>query len=88
MTRRFTFGLCLLLLGYSNAFGSPALRKVWVKDTGCDAYMALESSDRFVAANRDIVRAFVAASIAGWRGYLTDPAMADAEILRRNPSAA
>jgi NitT/TauT family transport system substrate-binding protein len=62
------------------------VRTLWVKDTGCDAYMALESSDRFVAANPGTVRAFVAASIAGWRGYLTDPAMADAEILRRNPA--
>ena len=62
------------------------VRTLWVKDTGCDAYMALQSSDRYVAANPDVVRAFVAASIAGWRGYLTDPAMADAEILRRNPA--
>lgn len=62
------------------------VRTLWVKDTGCDAYMALESSDKFVAAHPDIVRAFVAASIAGWRGYLTDPAAAHAEILRRNPA--
>jgi NitT/TauT family transport system substrate-binding protein len=62
------------------------VRTLWVKDTGCDAYLALESSDQFVAANPDTVRAFVAASIAGWRGYLTDPTAADAEILRRNPA--
>jgi NitT/TauT family transport system substrate-binding protein len=62
------------------------VRTLWVKDTGCDAYMALESSDRFVAANPDTVRAFVAASVAGWRGYLTDPTAADAEILHRNPA--
>jgi NitT/TauT family transport system substrate-binding protein len=62
------------------------VRALWVKDTGCDAYMALESSEQFAAANPDTVRAFVAASIAGWRGYLADPAAADAEILRRNPA--
>jgi NitT/TauT family transport system substrate-binding protein len=62
------------------------VRTLWVKDTGCDAYMALECSERFVAANPGIVRAFVAASVAGWRGYLADPAAADAEILRRNPA--
>jgi NitT/TauT family transport system substrate-binding protein len=39
-----------------------------------------------VAAHPDTVRAFVAASIAGWRGYMTDPAAADAEILHRNPA--
>jgi NitT/TauT family transport system substrate-binding protein len=62
------------------------VRALWVKDTGCDAYMALESSDQFVAAHPDTVRAFVTASIAGWRGYLEDPTSADAEILRRNPA--
>jgi NitT/TauT family transport system substrate-binding protein len=62
------------------------VRALWVKDSGFDGYMALESSDRFIAANPDTVRAFVAASIAGWRGYLTDPAAADAEILHRNPA--
>jgi NitT/TauT family transport system substrate-binding protein len=62
------------------------VRSLWVKDTGCDAYMALESSEQFVAAHPDTVRAFVAASIAGWRGYLNDPTAADAEILRRNPA--
>jgi NitT/TauT family transport system substrate-binding protein len=63
-----------------------AVRTLWVKDTGCDAYMALETSDQFLAAHPETVRAFVAASLAGWRGYLTDPASADAEILRRNPA--
>lgn len=62
------------------------VRTLWVKDTGCDAYMALESSDQFVAAHPATVQAFVAASIAGWRGYLSDPASTDREILRRNPA--
>jgi NitT/TauT family transport system substrate-binding protein len=62
------------------------VRTLWVKDTGCDAYMALETSDRFAAGHPDLVRAFVAASIAGWRGYLIDPASAHAEIMRRNPA--
>ncbi len=62
------------------------VRALWVKDSGSDAYMALESSDQFIAARPDIVRAFVAASIAGWRGYFADPAAVEAEILRRNPA--
>jgi NitT/TauT family transport system substrate-binding protein len=62
------------------------VRTLWVKDTGCDAYMALESSDQFVAAHPATVQAFVAASIAGWRGYLADPVSTDREILRRNPA--
>jgi NitT/TauT family transport system substrate-binding protein len=62
------------------------VRTLWVKDSGSDAYMALETSDRFLAANPDTIRAFVVASIAGWRGYLTDSTAADAEILQRNPA--
>jgi NitT/TauT family transport system substrate-binding protein len=61
------------------------VRTLWIKESGCDAYMGLQSSDAFVQANPDTVRAFVAASIEGWRGYKTDPALADAEILRLNP---
>jgi NitT/TauT family transport system substrate-binding protein len=62
------------------------VRWLWVKESGCDPYMALDSSDRFVSENPGTVRAFVAATIAGWRLYLTHPAAADAEILRRNPA--
>jgi len=62
------------------------VRTLWVKDTGCDAYMALETSDTFLKAHPDAVRAFVSASAAGWRGYVADPATTDAEILRRNPA--
>ncbi len=68
------------------AHAGVKVRTLWVKDTGCDAYIALEASDRFIAAHPETVRAFVAASIAGWRGYLADPAGTDAEILRRNPA--
>ena len=62
------------------------VRTIWIKDSGCDAYMALETSDRYAAANPDTVKAFISASIAGWRGYMTDPASTHAEILHRNPA--
>jgi len=62
------------------------VRTLWVKDSGSDAYMALETSAPYLAAHPDTVRAFVSASIAGWRGYLTDATSADAEILHRNPA--
>jgi NitT/TauT family transport system substrate-binding protein len=62
------------------------VRTLWVKDSGSDAYMALETSERYLAAHPDTVRAFVSASIAGWIGYLTDATTADAEILHRNPA--
>ena len=61
------------------------VRTLWVKETGCDAYLALECSDRYLAAHPETARAFIAATIQGWRGYLSDPASTDAEIIRRNP---
>jgi NitT/TauT family transport system substrate-binding protein len=62
------------------------VRWLWAKDAGCDGYMALDTSDRFLAANPAAVRAFIAATIAGWKGYLAHPQSADAEILKRNPA--
>jgi NitT/TauT family transport system substrate-binding protein len=62
------------------------VRWLWVKESGCDPYMALDSSDKFVAENPGAVRAFIASTIAGWRLYLTHPEDADREILRRNPA--
>lgn len=62
------------------------VRWLWVKDSGCDAYLALDTSQRFMTENPGVVRAFIGATIAGWRGYLAHPSIADAEILRRNPA--
>lgn len=62
------------------------VRALWVKDSGCDDYLALETSDAYMAKNPGTVRAFVAATIAGWADYLVNPQDADAEIMRRNPS--
>jgi NitT/TauT family transport system substrate-binding protein len=38
------------------------------------------------AANDPWVKAFADASLAGWKGYLADPARADAEISKINPN--
>jgi NitT/TauT family transport system substrate-binding protein len=61
------------------------VRTLWVKETGCDPYLGLDSSERFVAEHPATVRAFIQATIAGWRGYMTDPVSTDQEIMRRNP---
>jgi NitT/TauT family transport system substrate-binding protein len=61
------------------------VRTLWVKESGCDAYLALECSDQYLAAHPAAARAFIAATIQGWRGYLADPASTDAEIMRHNP---
>jgi NitT/TauT family transport system substrate-binding protein len=61
------------------------VRSLLIKDTGFDPYRAVATSDAFLAGNKDVVKAFVTASIAGWKGYLNDPTATDAEIKRRNP---
>jgi len=53
---------------------------------GYDCYQVLFTRREVIRASPDMVRAFVGASIRGWRDYLEqDPAPADDLILRRNP---
>jgi NitT/TauT family transport system substrate-binding protein len=56
-------------------------------DEGYPGYAAMVlAPDGLIAADPEAVRAFVAASAAGWRSYLHgDPAPADALILKDNP---
>jgi NitT/TauT family transport system substrate-binding protein len=61
------------------------VRTLLVKDTGFDNYRVVATSDSFLANNKDVVKAFVAATIAGWQGYFKDPTATDAEIKKRNP---
>jgi NitT/TauT family transport system substrate-binding protein len=61
------------------------VRTLMVKDSGFDPYRVLVTSDQYLASDPAGVRAFVAASIEGWRTYLKDPARTDAEILKLNP---
>ena len=61
------------------------VRTLLVKDTGFDDYRVVATSDSFLANNKDVVKAFVTATIAGWQGYFKDPAATDAEIKKRNP---
>lgn len=53
---------------------------------GYDCYQALFTRREVIRQSPEMVRAFVHASIRGWRDYLEqDPAPADDLILRRNP---
>ncbi len=56
-------------------------------DEGFPGYAGMVlASDKLIAANPAAVKAFVAASAAGWREYLHgDPAPGDALILKSNP---
>lgn len=58
-----------------------------IADAGYSSYSSLiETSDKLVHDNPDLVQRFVDASIEGWHSYLYgDPAPADALIKRDNP---
>ena len=61
------------------------VRTLLVQDTGFDNYRTIATSDSFLANNKDVVKAFVEATIAGWKGFLNDPAATEVEIKKRNP---
>ena len=61
------------------------VRTLLLADSGYDCYHAIVARREFVRGSPDIVRAFVHASIRGWRDYLEgDPAPADRLIRERN----
>lgn len=63
----------------------PRFLHVW--DAGFDAYTVLYANRRWALANPRVLRAFMAASIAGWRDYLAgDPSPAHAAIKAANPN--
>lgn len=61
------------------------VRTLPLAEAGFDSYDALFCRRELVRESPDVVRAFLWASIRGWRDYLqSDPAPAHAEILKRN----
>jgi NitT/TauT family transport system substrate-binding protein len=62
------------------------VRTLPLADSGFDCYHVVFTRRDFLRNAPDTVRAFVQASIRGWRDYLgNDPAPAHAAILQRNP---
>ncbi len=62
-----------------------AVRTLPLTDTGYDVYQGVMCRSRLVREEPEVVRAFVAASIRGWRDYMEhDPAPANGLILSRN----
>jgi len=56
-----------------------------LSESGFDPYRVVNANAAFVAGHREITRAFVQASLRGWKDYLSgDPSPAFAEIARRN----
>ena len=63
-----------------------SVRTLPLADAGYDCYHTIFTRRDLIRTAPEVVRAFVHASIRGWRDYLaSDPAPADALILKRNP---
>lgn len=65
--------------------GSEA-RTMLISSTGYQPYRVIYTSRNFLAQHPEIVAKFVNASVQGWKNYLADPTMVDAEIARLNPA--
>jgi NitT/TauT family transport system substrate-binding protein len=62
-----------------------AVRTLMISASGFDAYHAIFCRRELARAEPDVVRAFVAASVRGWRDYLeNDPTPAHTLILKEN----
>ncbi len=70
---------------FARRAGSP-VRTLLISSTEFQPYRVFFTSRQFLSAHPDIVQKFVTASIQGWKNYLADPTMVDAEIARLNPA--
>ena len=66
--------------------GGANVRTMLISSTGYQPYRVFFTSKQFLAEHPDIVAKFVKASIQGWKNYLQDPSMVDAELSRLNPA--
>jgi len=66
--------------------GGAQVRTMLVNSTGYQPYRVFFTSRQFLADHPEIVAKFVKASLQGWRDYLSDPTLADADISRLNPA--
>lgn len=63
-----------------------SVRTLLLADSGYDSYHVVFCRRELVRSSPEVVRAFVAATIRGWRDYIKgDPTAVHAEILKRNP---
>jgi NitT/TauT family transport system substrate-binding protein len=60
-------------------------RVLLIQESGYDPYRVFFTRAELVREKPEMVKAFVQASIRGWKSYLEDPAAVHAEIRRRNP---
>jgi len=64
------------------------VRTLLISDTGYSPYRIFFTSRSYLAKHPDVVAKFTRASIHGWRDYMQDPALVNADLLRLNPAQA
>jgi NitT/TauT family transport system substrate-binding protein len=62
------------------------VRTMLISDSGYEPYRVVFTSTTLLHEHPDLVAKFVRASLRGWRDYLTDPTVANAEISKLNPA--
>lgn len=64
------------------------VRTLMLADSGYDCYQVMFCRRELIRESPEVVRAFVAASVRGWRDYIaSDPTPAHTLILQRNPES-
>jgi NitT/TauT family transport system substrate-binding protein len=62
------------------------VKTMLISNSGYQPYRVVFASTAFLHDHPDLVAKFVRASIRGWRDYLVDPTVANAEISKLNPA--
>lgn len=65
---------------------SAKVRTMLINETGYQPYRVFFTSKQFLAEHPEIVAKFVKASIAGWKNYLADPTLVNAQLSKLNPN--
>lgn len=72
---------------FAQKAGAP-VRTLLISATGYSPYRVFYTSRTYLAQHADVVAKFTRASIRGWRDYMQDPSLVNAELLKRNPAQA
>jgi NitT/TauT family transport system substrate-binding protein len=70
---------------FARKAGAP-VRTLLVSSTEYQPYRVFFTSKQFLAEHPEVVKGFVDASVEGWKNYLADPALVNAELTRLNPA--
>jgi NitT/TauT family transport system substrate-binding protein len=65
-----------------------SVRTLLIRDTGYAPYRVFFTSRTYLEQHPDVVAEFVRASIRGWRDYMQDPSVVNADLQKLNPAQA